>query len=112
MGDPENPDSLASSSGLNIYLNIDNKNYKNVTKDYFPNDSLVLNNKLMQDHTGDFTLNDIDGDGNVDIIPMDANDAPYKLNGSIFGNGQPYLRYGWNPYNKNTFYYKNIFYWF
>jgi len=108
MGDPENPDSLASSSGLNIYLNIDNKNYKNVTKDYFPNDSLVLNNKLMQDHTGDFTLNDIDGDGNVDIIPMDANDAPYKLNGSIFGNGQPYLRYGWNPYNKNTFYYKNI----
>ena len=111
MGDPENPDSLSWSSGVNIYINIDNKSYKNATKDYFSNDSLILNNQLINDHissASDFTLSDLDGDGNVDIIPIDANDAPYKLNGSIYGNGMPYLRYGWNPYNKNTFYYKNI----
>ena len=111
MGDPENPDSLTWSSGINIYLNIDNKSYKNATKDYFPNDSLIVNNKLIQDHissASDFTLSDLDGDGLVDIVPIDANSAPYQLNGSIFGNGQPYLRNGWNPYNKNTFYYKNI----
>jgi len=111
MGDPENPDSLTWSSGINIYLNTDNKSYNNSTKDYFPNDSLVLINKLNQDHisgANDFSLNDIDGDGFVDIIPMDANDAPYLLNGNKYGNGFPYLRNGWNPYNKNTFYYKNI----
>ena len=111
MGDPENPDSLSWSSGVNIYINIDNKSYKNATKDYFSNDSLILNNQLIKDHissASDFTLSDLDGDGNVDIIPIDANGAPYKLNGSIYGNGMPYLRYGWNPYNKNTFYYKNI----
>ena len=81
------------------------------SKDYFLNDSLVLNNKLTKDRisgASDFNLNDIDGDGFIDIIPMDANDEPYTLNGSIFGNGQPYLRNGWNPYNKKTFYYKNI----
>ncbi len=111
MNDPEHPDSLVYSSGINVYLNIDNKSYRNATKDYFLNDSLVLNNKLTKDHisgASDFNLNDIDGDGFIDIIPMDANDEPYTLNGSIFGNGQPYLRNGWNPYNKKTFYYKNI----
>jgi len=111
MGDPEKPDSLIWSSRINVYLNIDNKSYKNVTKDYFPNDSLILNNILTRDHisgANEFSLNDIDGDGFVDIIPMDANDAPYQLNGNKYGNGFPYLRNGWNPYNKNTFYYKNI----
>ncbi len=111
MDDPEHPDSLVWSSGINIFLNIDNKNYKNATKDYFSNDSLILNNKLTPDHitsASDFTLSDIDGDSLIDIIPIDANSAPYQLNGSIYGNGAPNMRNGWNPHNKNTFYYKNI----
>ena len=105
INDYEKPDDYIYSSKFQVYLNDKKMNFTNETKKYFPLDTLIKSDKFSSKNNPDyFFLIDLNGDNKKDILPVDYNGSPYRIDGKIAGDGSPFLRYGIDPKNRNTYY--------